>query len=242
MGFGLLFLGYFAVTLMSWHTLGATVQLIGYVLVLVATVKLRRYHDAFSGAVIGSAAMVLVTALSAAGEIVDLLYENLLCSSRLWSQGALSVIGYADTAVFFLLHALLLWGVRAITREVGELRLEATAIRNFIFFFLYELMTVAVFLPIAPLQEMASYLMLFSLVLYFVCSILNLILFASCYARICDESDVEMTRKPSRFAFVNRMREHAEERERKNFESGQAYRARREQKQNQKRKGRGKTK
>ena len=52
------------------------------------------------------------------------------------------------------------------------------------------------------------------LILYFVWIIFNLVLIYSCYARICDESDVDMEQKPSRFAFVNKMRAESEERSR----------------------------
>ena len=72
------------------------------------------------------------------------------------------------------------------------------------------------------------------MVLYFICSVLNLMLFASCYARICDEEDAEMAQKPSRFAFVNRMRARSEEVEQRNFESGQAYRRKRDAKKKRK--------
>ena len=35
----------------------------------------------------------------------------------------------------------------------------------------------------------------------------------SCYRRICDEGDVDMPQKPSRFEFVNEMRREREEKE-----------------------------
>ena len=44
------------------------------------------------------------------------------------------------------------------------------------------------------------------LLLNFAWIILDLVLIASCYSRICDENDVDMERKPSRFAFVNKIR------------------------------------
>ena len=39
------------------------------------------------------------------------------------------------------------------------------------------------------------------------CWILVLYMLFSCYAKICDSSDVEMKQKPSRFDFVNKKRE-----------------------------------
>lgn len=236
MGFGLLFLGYFAVTFMSWHTFGAVVQFFGYALILRATLKLRRYEKAFDLSVLGAAVMLAVTAFLAVGEVSDFLYENLLISSRLFGDGIRSAISYVDTATFFIFHAFLLWGIRIIARQTEVLKLEANAIRNFIFFFLYSVLAMSVYLPIESLNGFKPYLMLFSVVLYFICSILNLVLFGSCYARICDEDDAEMTQKSSRFAFVNHMRERADEAEQRSFESGRAYR----QKRDEKKKRRGK--
>ena len=236
MGFGLLFLGYFTVIFMSWHTFGSLVQLAGYGVILLALMKLRRYHRSFDLACVGTAVMLAVTAVIAVGDVSDFLYENLILSSRFFSDSLSSVMEYVDQAAFLIFHALLLWGIRMIARETEVLRLEANAVRNFIFIFLYEIVAVAAILPIAFLRSLRAELVLISLLLYFICTILNLVLFASCYARICDEGDVDMMRKASRFAFVNRFREASEQREQKNFESGQAYRAKREEKK-QKRKG-----
>lgn len=234
MGFGLLFLGYFALTFMSWHTFGSLVQCLGYGLILLAMLKLRRYERAFDFGLIGSVVMLCVTAFLAVGDVSDFLYENLYVSSRLFSDGMRSVASYVDTAAFFLFHAFLLWGVRVIAHQTEVFKIESNAIRNFIFFFLYSILAMSVYLPMEALNGIRPYLMLFSVVLYFICSVLNLMLFASCYARICDEEDAEMAQKPSRFAFVNRMRARSEEVEQRNFESGQAYRHKRDAKKKRK--------
>ena len=63
-------------------------------------------------------------------------------------------------------------------------------------------------------KEYAVYFSAPVLILYFVCIILNLVLIFSCYSRICDENDVDMARKPSRFAFVNKLRGESEQRQR----------------------------
>ena len=49
------------------------------------------------------------------------------------------------------------------------------------------------------------------LIIELLCWILNLFMLFSCYAKICDSSDVEMKQKPSRFEFVNKKREEQEE-------------------------------
>ena len=68
-----------------------------------------------------------------------------------------------------------------------------------------------------------------ALLLYFAWIILNLILIYSCYARICDENDVDMEVKPSRFAFVNRMRQKSEERRLRLEAEREEYKSMREQ-------------
>ena len=56
-----------------------------------------------------------------------------------------------------------------------------------------------------------------------------------CYTRICDEGDVEMNRKPSRFAFINKMRAELDKREEKALESQEQYIEEKRQKREQKR-------
>ena len=51
-----------------------------------------------------------------------------------------------------------------------------------------------------------------ALILSLATAILNSIMLFSCYGKICDENDVDMPQKPSRFAFVNRMRAERDER------------------------------
>ena len=72
-----------------------------------------------------------------------------------------------------------------------------------------------------------------SLALHLVCALFNLWLLFGCYRQICPEGEEDMAPKPSRFAFVNRMRAKQEERERKAQEETEAYlRERRERKRN----------
>ena len=77
-------------------------------------------------------------------------------------------------------------------------------------------------------------MILIAWIVYFVWIILNFMLIFSCYVKICDESDVEMERKPSRFAFVNRFRTEMDRRQEKAIEESLAYR---KSKQEKKRRG-----
>ena len=59
--------------------------------------------------------------------------------------------------------------------------------------------------------------------LYFAWIILDLVLIFKCYAKICDEDDVDMPLKKSRFAFVNKFREETARREQKAADESVEY-------------------
>ena len=84
---------------------------------------------------------------------------------------------------------------------------------------LYIILYVVTCLPFAY----TNYFGIPTLLAQFTYIILNLILIFMCYTRICDESDVEMNRKPSRFAFINKMRAELDKREEKALESQEQY-------------------
>ena len=66
--------------------------------------------------------------------------------------------------------------------------------------------------------------------------ILNLILIGQCYANICDEKDLEMKRKKSRFAWVNRFYEELERKEEKARAETVAYQKEKLEKRNKRKK------
>ena len=111
-----------------------------------------------------------------------------------------------------IFHATLCWAIRAIAKETAVEKISFAAVRNFIFFAAYNLLYAIAKLPFGFTAEYAKIMSIPVLLLYFACLILNLIMIFSCYMRICDVADVDMERNPSRFAFVNRMREESEAR------------------------------
>ena len=224
MGFGLLFVGYFAATFLTLNSAGFLIRLVGYGIILAAVGKLRQYHRAFGLARWGSALMLLVSAALAFAGVGEFLYESLLIPSRLVSDFAMTVLGYVEQVSSLVFHALLLWAIRAIAMETEVNKIAVNAVRNFVFLCIYEVVYLVGILPVEAIHNASARLGLIALLVYFVCVVLNLILFGSCYAWICDEGDVEMRRKPSRFAFVNRMREENERRAEKAAAETRAYR------------------
>ncbi len=208
MGFGILLMGYFAVHLMSMHAFGSFVELLGYAIMLVAVIKLNRYNGSFKWSALACAVMLAVSSLIAAVDVSQLLYEQLIISSQPFGEMYIIVLHYIELAGVFLLHTAMLAAIRAIAIETGVFKNAIVAVRNLIFVFLY----MVLYLLATTVEAISTYCLIAAVFVYFLFVILNLVLIYSCYARICDECDVDMEQKPSRFAFVNRMRAESEQR------------------------------
>ncbi len=208
MGFGLLFLGYFAATMMSVNTLSSFFRIAGYIIVLIALLKLNKYHRSFKWAAFLSVFMIGIYSLYAAADISKMLYERLLISSQPFGDAYIIACGYIEMALSFVFHTALLNAIRLIAMETGVPKKATAAVRNLVFICVYNILYFLAKLPL----DLSKYLVGPAVIIYFVYTFLNLLLIYSCYARICDEADVNMDVKPSRFAFVNKMRAESEQR------------------------------
>jgi protein-S-isoprenylcysteine O-methyltransferase Ste14 len=146
-------------------------------------------------------------------------------------------IGYADQLVSLFFQSAMLYAIRAIAKETEVRTISDHAIRNFVFLCMYCVAyAVGLFLPEEALRA-RSVTSGIVWILYLAVILLNLLLIFSAYRWICDEDDVEMEQKPSRFAFVNRFREKNEEKNRKASAEYEAYRLEKKAKRERKRKG-----
>ena len=109
---------------------------------------------------------------------------------------------------------LMLWCIKRIADETEEKKISFGAVRNCVFILIYAVVYAISLLPLGFTKYFSLPLLLVQLTWI----ILNLVLIFSCYAKICDESDVEMERKPSRFAFVNEMRAQSDARQKEKEE------------------------
>ena len=212
MGFGILFIGYFMAMLMSINAIGSVIRLLGYALVLVATRKLSKYHRAFDAVSLATALMMAVSLLLVVYDASSFLYEQVIVDTQLLPPVFRTVVGYIEMALTFVFSAVLLWAIRLIAIQTDVHKIAVSAVRNFVFICVYYVLSLIGLLPFAFAQKYASTVGAPVLILYFVWIILNLVLIYSCYARICDEDDVDMEQKPSRFEFVNNMRRESEKR------------------------------
>ncbi len=224
MGFGLLFFGYFATMLMSVNQFGAFIKLAGYALILIASCKLNKYHGSFLWLSISSVLMMAVYVAMVASNVSQFLYEQLIIDVQPLGQAYQNICSYIEAAATFVFHAAMLSAIRAIAVETGVFKNAVSAVRNLVFVCLYYVLYLLAMLPLS----ISKYFSLAAVVVFFVFIILNLVLIYSCYARICDECDVEMEQKPSRFAFVNKMRQEAAERQRQNEQRQAEYKSKRQ--------------
>ena len=228
MGFGILFFGYFF-AMVSFVGLYSVSRVLGGAVMTWAAVKLRRYHTSFNLLLWASLANILLSGIRSVSEVAVW-----ISGAPLFSPTAQAVLNGLDIPVSFGLHICMLLGIRAIAKATDLPRLVFAAVRNMIFYGVLLALQLLSLLPHPILNNFSILALILSLVL----AVMNLILIFRCYARICDESDVEMTQKPSRFAFVNQMRAEAEERrQRQEQEEAEAYRRKKEAKRRRKKNG-----
>ena len=211
MGFGWLLIGYFTATMMSLNILGGLFSLIGYAIASYGAKKLSAYHNSFTLLFFAGIFMTAVSACAAVADVNQLLYDFMLVDSHLISEAADTVISYIKYGGELVFTAMLCYSVMSIAKETGERKIVYLAIRNFVIACVYYIILVIGWIPVEPLRAFAQsiYLPVWVIVLCVVVIALNSLMLFSCYAKICDESDVDMPakpRKPSRFAFINEIR------------------------------------
>ena len=219
MGFGLLFFGYFMTTMMSVPLSGllqnidlaGIVKLLGYVLIIIAAKKLSEYNSGFKTLVASSALMICVSAFEAIVGITVFLANNQIAVfpfSNAFSYISENYIVDLVTAVPIIVFvATLCVAVKQIATDTGVKKIEIAATRNFVFYCILFALQALLLLPIEWNDTAIVVLNAAVRIIELLCWILVLYMLFSCYAKICDSSDVEMKQKPSRFDFVNKKRE-----------------------------------
>ena len=211
MGFGWLLIGYFTATMMALNILGGLFSLIGFGIAAYGAKKLSAYHNSFALLFFASIFMAAISAVVAVADVNQLLYDFMLLDRLFISEAAARVVEYVKYGGELMFTALLCYSVMSIAKETGERKIVYLAIRNFVIACVYYLLLVLGWIPAEPLRAFAEsiYLPVWVIVLCVVVIVLNSLMLFSCYAKICDESDVDMPSKPrkqSRFAFINEIR------------------------------------
>ena len=212
MGFGFLLVGYFTATIMSLNSFGGVFRVLGCLFICKGSKKLSQYNNSFLLLLYFSLLSLIFSAFVALVDVSAFLYSNLFISVRLFTTDITEILSYLKTAFDFLTVALICFSVRAISKETGAVKTQYTSVRNFVFYCVFFLLQFVVWLgSLTQSQALlefisATALPIWMILVNLICIIPNCVMLFSCYARICDSNDTEMSVKQSRFAFVNRMR------------------------------------
>lgn len=209
--------------LMSMSYAGYLIRFVGYALMLGALARLCAYNRKFKLPLYLGVALLGVTAVGCFVEIGEFLYEYLIIDHFGVTEAFKGALGAIDDALVFVFHACLLYAIRAIAKETEVDKLSYAAARNFVFLAVYQVLCAIGLLPFAFVAGYKTYFSMPIILLYFACIILNLVLIFGCYANICDESDVDMPLKKSKFEFVNKIREETARREQKAADDSVEY-------------------
>jgi len=107
----------------------------------------------------------------------------------------------------------LLYGIADLARRVDFPEIRTKAYRNMIFVGIFNAYQLFLFMPFEFINKEKTFLMSTLMILLFVYVVVNLALIFKCYAFICPQGQEDMARKPSRFAFVNKIRARNEAKE-----------------------------
>lgn len=229
MGFGLLLIGYFTATLMALHSLGGIFKAIGYSVVAFASKKLAQYNRSFFILLWTSVVMALFSGVCAINDLSTFLYNNLLISAHVFPTYAATALTTARVFLDLAFTVVLCLCVNGIARETGATKIVYTSVRNLVFYGIFFAVQMVIWLATwiesAALANfiISTMLPVWMVILNILSTVLIAIMIFSCYAKICDASDVEMRQKPSRFDFINKRRAMQEQRREKLIAEAEAY-------------------
>ena len=191
MGFGLLFFGYFITFLLSLNTYGPIFALIGNYIIFIALQKLSEYKHSLTKCIPFLLLMAICNLCSSA-EILFYTDFGIL-------KTVIETVSLTSTLIFNILLFTSIMSLGDET-EVAEVKSSAkTNIAITIAYFITNLLTM--------LLEANKYVLIIGMLLRLLFPLLALALIYKCFRFICDPEDVDMPTKPSRFKFINEMRE-----------------------------------
>lgn len=227
MGWGLLFLGYLLKFILGLNPLfDVILTLPACILMLLGLKKLSLYCHTFHYALWSTALLAAVSVGGLIGAIVAPM--GALPSAQAGLADWLRYTATATSAGWFILsemaavvlfHAALALGVKDIATRVGVQKNAVRAMRNLVVVGLYAVSFVLA--KAAPAT--AGVMMPTAVLIRLVFAVCNSILLYSCYMRIAPAEETKQLRKPSRFAWVNRLRDAYDEKTQKAIDADRAY-------------------
>ncbi len=221
MGFGPLLIGYiitYIITIGIGEYLFAGMLIGGFIMFLGLS-ELKKYCPTFLYAIIANVLMILCSFYETAAFLDSALLLELGIDTPIL-QTIFDIVKFIIDIIF---NFTLLYGIADLSRRVEYSKTREKAIRNMLFVGIYGIFQIILLIPNTIFQEDKAFFMTLLMIFQLIYAFFNLLLIFKCYAMICPEGEEEMKRKPSRFAFVNKMREKQDEREQQAIENTKAY-------------------
>ena len=226
MGFGLLFLGYFATFLMSY---ALPVQSIGCAIMACGTVKLSEYNPKFKLCLAPSVLLGFVGLYMLVYGICD----HFDVAQTICSEGVLSMMLGIQEALNAAFHVCLLTAICSIAKET---ELPKWAYKSMLIVLVGTVLyMVSIFLPDGT--SVTNVLGNVSIIVKLIWVLLNVWLIANCYRLICDENDEDMNAKESKIPIIRKMDAVINKREEEAMQSGREMAQKRQERKREKRKG-----
>ena len=210
MGFGLMFVGYFFVYVMSYVFIP---KLLGYLIMLVASVKLSAYELKFKPCVPILGFMSVISAYALTENILD----HFGVVPPMFGEGILNVVSTAEEILTIAFHAFLMLAINSIARSTGLDKLCFRAMRNLLLIGIAEMTYLIVLL--LPKNNFVQYVFFAAVILRFIWIVLDLLLLVSCYRMICEEGDESMPDKEIKIPIIKQMEAIMRRRDKNAFDS-----------------------
>lgn len=221
MGFGPLLIGYFTqyVISLGMGPFAFAGMLVGFSLMLWAIWELKEYCPTFIYSLV-AVILLLVCAVYEAAAYFD---TALLLNIGIANPNIMFVFDCVEFGLNMVFNFTLLFAIADLSRRVDYLKTRDMAFSNMVFAAGFNIFQLIILIPgIIPDSEKGFFqtLLIFAQLLY---AILNAILIFRCYAMICPEGEEDMPRKPSRFAFINKLRAMQDEKDEKAIQRTKEY-------------------
>ena len=210
MGFGILIFGYFLSFAFSISQYYFFADIIGAVVMLFAFSKLAEYNRYFVAASISCLGFLLMCVTSAASLMFEL-YDM---------TGPIDMAVDSAKLVFAaIMHVFVFLGIRGIALGAENPNIANRAGRNLVMTMVYYISSVAILLFSSAIPaDLASTLGLSIYFYWLLCIVINLVLFYSCFGKLCPADEDEDEVKRSRFEIVNKINDKFDEIEAKKNE------------------------
>ena len=221
--------------------MGFGLLLIGYTFAFVARVGLGDYI--FAGMLLGGFLMYLgLSELKKYSPVfiysqifAILIFFSSIFGALIWIDSAFFLelgISSANNKLIYewlkfilglIFNVAMLYGIMDVSSRVDYPETRQKALRNLIFVVIFNACQLVMFFPIPFINNDKAFFNTLLLILQLIYSITNAFLLFKCYAMICPAGQEDMPRKPSRFAFVNKMRAIRDAKEEKAIEEMKNY-------------------